>query len=82
LRAAIGPLNFALLRENAVQVLLVSDRETIAAMRLVWERLKIVIEPSSAVALAAILRHRELFAGLRVGVIFTGGNVDLGHLPW
>jgi threonine dehydratase len=82
LRAAIGPINFVLLREHAVQVLLVSDRETIAAMRLVWERLKIVVEPSSAVALAAILRHRERFAGLRVGVILTGGNVDLGHLPW
>ena len=65
LRAAIGPINFALLREYAVQVLLVSDDETIAAMRLVWERLKIVVEPSSAVALAAILRHRERFAGQR-----------------
>ncbi len=82
LRAAIGPINFALLREHAVQVLLVNDDETSAAMRLVWERLKIVIEPSSAVALAAILRHRERFAGLRVGVILTGGNVDLSHLPW
>ena len=82
LRAAIGPINFALLREYAVQVLLVSDRETLAAMRLIWERLKIVIEPSSAVALAAILRHRDRFAGLRVGVILTGGNVDLSHLPW
>jgi threonine dehydratase len=82
LRAAIGPINFALLREHAVRVLLVSDRETIAAMRLVWERLKIVVEPSSAVALAAILRHRERFTGLRVGVILTGGNVDLSRLPW
>ena len=82
LRAAIGQINFDLLREHAVQVLLASDDETIAAMRLIWERLKIVVEPSSAVALAAILRHRERLAGLRVGVILTGGNVDLGHLPW
>jgi threonine dehydratase len=82
LRAAIGPINFGLLREYAVQVLLASDAETIAAMRLIWERLKIVVEPSSAVALAAILRHRDRFAGLRVGVILTGGNVDLDHLPW
>ena len=82
LRAAIGQINFDLLREHAVQVLLVNDSETIAAMRLIWERLKIVVEPSSAVALAAILRHRERFAGLRVGVIVTGGNVDLDHLPW
>jgi threonine dehydratase len=82
LRAAIGPINFALLREHAVQVLLVSDAETIAAMRLLWERLKIIVEPSSAVALAAILRHRERFTGRSVGVILTGGNVDLDQLPW
>ena len=51
-------------------------------MRLVWERMKIIIEPSSAVAFAAILRHRDRFAGRRVGVILTGGNVDLDRLPW
>ncbi|MDR3387841.1 MAG: pyridoxal-phosphate dependent enzyme [Rudaea sp.] len=82
LRAAIGAINFDLLREHAVQALLASDAETVAAMRLLWERLKIVVEPSSAVALAAIVRHREHFAGRRVGVILTGGNVDLDHLPW
>jgi threonine dehydratase len=82
LRAAIGPINFELLREYAVQVLLVSDAETVTAMRLLWERLKIVVEPSSAVAFAAILRHREHFAGRQVGVILTGGNVDLDRLPW
>jgi threonine dehydratase len=82
LRAAIGPINFELLREYAVQVLLVSDAETVTAMRLLWERLKIVVEPSSAVTFAAILRHREHFAGRQVGVILTGGNVDLDRLPW
>jgi threonine dehydratase len=82
LRAAIGPINFDLLRAHAVQVLLASDAETVMAMRLIWERLKIVVEPSSAVALAAILRHRQHFAGRRVGVILSGGNVDLDHLPW
>lgn len=82
LRAAIGPINFDLLRAHAVQVLLASDAETVAAMRLIWERLKIVVEPSSAIALAAILRHRQHFAGRRVGVILTGGNVDLDQLPW
>jgi threonine dehydratase len=82
LRATIGEINFDLLRENNVEVLPVSDAETIAAMRLMWERLKIVVEPSSAVPLAAILRHRDRFAGKRVGLIVTGGNVDLDHLPW
>ena len=82
LRATIGEINFDLLRENSVEVLTASDAQTIAAMRLMWERLKIVVEPSSAVALAAILRHRQRFAGMRVGLIVTGGNVDLDHLPW
>lgn len=82
LRATFGEINFSLLREYAVEVLPVSDAQTIAAMRLVFERLKIVIEPSSAVALAAILRHRERIARLRVGAILSGGNVDLDHLPW
>jgi threonine dehydratase len=82
LRATFGEINFALLREHGVEVLPVSDAQTIAAMRLVFERLKIVIEPSSAVVLAAMLRHRERFAGLRVGAILSGGNVDLERLPW
>ncbi len=82
LRATIGPINFELLRKFGVNVLLASDAQTVAAMRLMWERLKMVVEPSSAVALAVILRHRERFAGRHVGVIVSGGNVDLDHLPW
>ncbi|HET8940758.1 MAG TPA: pyridoxal-phosphate dependent enzyme [Rudaea sp.] len=82
LRAAIGPINFDLLRKHNVSVLKVGDDETIAAMRLIWERMKIVVEPSSAVALAAILHHRQRFAGRRIGIILTGGNVDLDQLPW
>lgn len=82
LRAGIGEINFALLQQFAINVLPVSDAETIAAMRLIFERLKIVVEPSSATVLAAVLRHREHFAGLRVGLILSGGNVDLDRLPW
>ncbi len=82
LRGIVGEINFALLRRYAVNVLPVSDAETSAAMRLVFERMKIVIEPSSATALAAIFRYPEHFRGRRVGVIFSGGNVDLDHLPW
>ena len=82
LRATFGEINFRLLREYAVEVLPVSDAESVAAMRLVFERMKIVIEPSSAVVLAAIVRHRGRFAGLRVGAILSGGNVDLDRLPW
>lgn len=82
LRAAIGPIDFELMRAHGVTVLPVSDAETIAAMRLIWERMKIVVEPSSATVLAAVLRYKDLFAGKRVGLILTGGNVDLGQLPW
>lgn len=82
LRALIGAPNFALLQRHAVEVLVVDDADTIAAMRLAWERLKIVIELSSAVVLAAVLRHRARFAGQRVGLIVSGGNVDLDALPW
>ncbi|MCE5233715.1 MAG: pyridoxal-phosphate dependent enzyme [Mizugakiibacter sp.] len=82
LRGTLGEPNFALLRAHAVEVLPVNDAEVIAAMRLLWERLKLVVEPSAATVLAALLRHRERFAGRRVGLVLTGGNVDLDALPW
>nr|WP_254446422.1 beta-hydroxyaspartate dehydratase BhcB [Ruegeria sp. HKCCD8929] len=59
-----------------------SEQEIVDAMRLIWQRMKIVMEPSSAVPLAVILRNPEVYRGKRVGVIVTGGNVDLGKLPW
>ena len=82
LRATLGLPNLELLRRHRADVLLVDDAEVVAAMRLAWERLKIVIEPSCATVLAAVLRHRDRFAGRRVGLILSGGNVDLGRLPW
>jgi len=77
LRGIVGPVNLQLLRAHDVDVLLVSDAETLAAMRLLWERLKLLVEPSSATVLAAVLRYPERFAGRRVGIILSGGNVDL-----
>jgi threonine dehydratase len=59
-----------------------SEQDIIEAMQLIWKRLKIVMEPSSAVPLATILKNPDVFAGKRVGVIVTGGNVDLDKLPW
>ena len=82
LRGTLGAPNFELLREHAVEVLTVDDTATVAAMQLLLLRMKQLVEPSSAIALAAILAHRERFAGLRVGVILSGGNVDLDALPW
>ncbi len=63
-------------------VITVSDRETIAAMQLLWSELKMVVEVSSATVLAALLKKPAQFAGRRVGVVLTGGNVDLQALPW
>ncbi len=71
-----------IIRQYVADILVVDDAEIIAAMRLIWERMKIIIEPSCAVPLAALLKHREQFAGQKVGIILTGGNVDLGKLPF
>lgn len=81
LRAELGTLTFPLLRAHVRDVLLVDDARIVAAMRLLWERLKLVVEPSGAAALAAVLHHRERFAGQRVGIVLSGGNVDLDALP-
>ena len=76
LRALVGPVNFALMQAHGVEVLLVSDAEVRAAMRLAWERLKLVVEPSAATVLALVLRHRERFEGRRIGLVLSGGNVE------
>lgn len=67
---------------NVTDILTASEDEIVDAMKLTWARMKIVIEASCAVPLATILKNREVFAGRRVGVIITGGNVDLDKLPW
>lgn len=76
LRGTIGAINLTLLQTHRVEVLLVEEEEILAAMRLLWERLKILVEPSSATVFAAVLRHRERFANRRVGLILSGGNID------
>ncbi len=92
LRATLAPRTFAILRRHVDRILLVSEDEIISAARLVWERMKIIIEPSSAVAIAPLLRpgvveslnlpKRPDGGAPKLGVIFSGGNVDLSSLPW
>lgn len=77
LRAELGTLTFPILRSHLRDILLVDDPQVIAAMRLIWERMKLVVEPSGAVPLAVVLANRERFANRRVGLIVSGGNVDL-----
>jgi threonine dehydratase len=69
-------------KNYVTDILTASEQEIVDAMKLTWQRMKIVIEPSCAVPLATILKNRDRFAGKRVGVIITGGNVDLDKLPW
>jgi threonine dehydratase len=82
LRTSLGPLTFPVVRDRVDGVVTVSERAIVDAMRLVWEVLKIVIEPSAAVAVAAVLQRGFPLKGKRVGVILSGGNVDLDQLPW
>ena len=92
LRASLAPRTFAILRQYVRQILLVTEEEIISTARLVWERMKIIVEPSSAVALAPLLKPgvvtslrlppRPHAAPSKLGVIFSGGNVDLSALPW
>lgn len=82
LKVPLKDLTWHFVQGNVTDILTASENEIIEAMKLIWKRLKIVMEPSSAVPLATILKNPETFAGQRVGVIITGGNVDLDRLPW
>lgn len=82
LRTNLGERTFEIIKKRVPKILLVSEEEIIAAMRHIWERMKIIIEPSCAVPFAAILRYPELFADKEVGLILTGGNVDVDSLPF
>jgi len=82
LRASLGDLTFPIIQARVEQIVTVSEAAIVAAMRFVWERAKLVIEPSAAVPLAALFERRIDLSGLRVGVIVSGGNLDLDRLPW
>jgi len=82
LRTNLGVPNFAVVRDYVDEIVVVSEESIIAAMRAIWETMKIVIEPSAAVVYAAILEKKVEPRGKRVGLILTGGNVDLDALPW
>ena len=82
LKVPLKDLTWHFVQKHVTDILTATEQEIIDAMLLIWKRMKIVVEPSSAVPLATILKNKEVFAGKRVGVIITGGNVDLGKLPW
>ena len=82
LRATLGVRNFEVITEQVDDILLCSEERVVEAMRLIWTRLKVICEPSCAVPLAMIMDQPKIFQGKRVGIILTGGNVDLDNLPW
>lgn len=82
LLTSLGNLTFPIILNNVDQIVTVSEEKIVEAMRLIWERMKIIIEPSSAVPLAAILENKVDVKSKKVGIILSGGNVDLGKLPF
>ncbi len=82
LKTTLGDNNFPIIKEHVSAIIRVTEEEIISAMRLIWERMKIIVEPSSAVALAALISDKEKFKNQKVGIIISGGNVDLGKLPF
>jgi threonine dehydratase len=82
LKVPLKELTWHFVRNHVTEIFTASEQEIIGAMKLTWQRMKIVMEPSCAVPLATIIKNRDFFAGKRVGVVITGGNVDLDKLPW
>ena len=84
LLTSLGDLTFVAISQHVERIVTVGEEEIVAAMRLFWERVKLIIEPSAAVAVAVVLSDEfRVLDGLeRVGVILSGGNVDLDRLPW
>jgi threonine dehydratase len=78
----LGDRNFPVIKKLVERIIRVEEDEIVQAMKLIWERMKIVVEPSSAVAFAALLKEKENFKNKNVGIIISGGNVDLKNLPF
>lgn len=82
LRAQVGTVTFPIIKENVDKILLVSEEMIIRSMYMIWQRLKIIIEPSCSIVLAALMLNSNKFLNKKVGLILTGGNYDLKQIPW
>lgn len=82
LKTQLGDVNFPIIQQHVKGIVRVRENEIVSAMRLIWERMKVIVEPSSAVALAVLIKERPCFEGKKVGIILSGGNVDLNNLPF
>ena len=82
LKTQLGDVNFPIIQKHVSQIIRVEEQEIVDAMKLIWERMKIIIEPSCAVPFAALLKDKERFQNRKIGIVLSGGNVDLNHLPF
>ena len=82
LRTTLGDINFPIIQELVSDIIRVEEDEIIRTMRLIWERMKIVVEPSSAVAFATVLKEKNRFKNKKIGIVLSGGNVDVSALPF
>lgn len=82
LKTNLGDITFAIIQNYVSEIIRVTEEEIVEAMKLIWERMKIIVEPSCATTLAAIIKNKAQFKGKKVGLILTGGNVDLKKLPF
>lgn len=82
LLTSLSERTFSIIKNNISKIITVEEKTIIKSMKLIWERMKIVVEPSAAVPLAGVIENPTLFKGARVGIIVTGGNLDLDNLPW
>jgi len=82
LRAQVGTITFPIIKKNVDKILLVSEEMIISSMYMIWQRLKIIVEPSCSIVLAALMINSKRFLNKRVGLILTGGNFDLKQIPW
>lgn len=82
LRTTLGEKTFSIIKNNVSEILTVTENEIADAMQLAWKKLKIIIEPSSAVPLAVLLKNKKMFSNKKIGIIISGGNVDLKNIPF
>ncbi len=82
LRAQIGSKTFPVIQNLVDDIIPIAEEDIINSLRMIWERLKIIVEPSCSIALALIINNKQLFEGRNVGLIMSGGNLDLDNLPW
>ena len=82
LLTSLGEFTFSIIKDNVERVITADEDAVIAAMRMIWERMKIIVEPSSAITLGIIMENKDFFKGKRIALILSGGNVDLNNLPW